>query len=271
MSPRPQILVAGRRAAKVSGLRFAATVAAEAVCEAVFAAGGEPLVLHGADRAALPELPARIAPYAGLVLPGGSDLDPAHYGQERDAHTDPDDPEQDALDLALVRAALSLSTPALAICRGLQVVNTVCGGTLSQHLPPGPVEHLDTRHEVLPVAGSRLARAVGTGPFEVSSYHHQAVDRLGRGLRVTARAADGCVEAVEHTAAGLLAVQWHPEDLACSSPHDRALFTDLVDRARQRKEVAAGMKTIPAPPARSQGRDLLGRTQEGRAQEGRPV
>jgi putative glutamine amidotransferase len=80
---------------------------------------------------------------------------------------------------------------------------------------------------------------VGPRAFTVSSYHHQAVDRVGRGLRVTARAADGCVEALEHTTADLLAVQWHPEDLAATSPQDAALFADLIDRARDRKEVAA--------------------------------
>ncbi|AXI80366.1 gamma-glutamyl-gamma-aminobutyrate hydrolase family protein [Peterkaempfera bronchialis] len=232
---RPTILVVGRRAASVSGLRFSATVAAEAVCEAVFAAGGEPLVLHGADRSALPELPRRLAGFAGVVLPGGSDLDPDHYGQARGPETEPDHPEQDALDLAVARAVLALALPTLAICRGLQVVNAVCGGTLVQHLPPGPVEHLGTLHPVTAVPGSRLHTLLGAASFPVSSYHHQAVDRLGDGLVVSARSADGCVEAVEHTAADLLAVQWHPEDLAGSSRQDAALFGDLVDRAQARE------------------------------------
>ncbi|MFI6359005.1 gamma-glutamyl-gamma-aminobutyrate hydrolase family protein [Streptomyces sp. NPDC050743] len=239
MSVRPSILVVGRRAASVSGLRFSATVAAEAVCEAVFAAGGEPLVLHGADRGQLPGLLGRLAGFAGVVLPGGSDLDPAHYGQDRHPRTAPDHDEQDALDLAAARAVLELGIPTLAICRGLQVVNTVCGGTLIQHLPPGAVEHLDALHEVTAVDGSRLEAVVGSQAFTISSYHHQAVDRVGRELRVTARSADGCVEALEHTSADLLAVQWHPEDLAASSPQDAALFADLIDRARIRKEVAA--------------------------------
>ncbi|WP_086722427.1 gamma-glutamyl-gamma-aminobutyrate hydrolase family protein [Streptomyces carpinensis] len=236
---RPAILVVGRRAASVSGLRFSATVAAEAVCEAVFATGGEPLVLHGADRGRLPDLPRRLSGFAGVVLPGGSDLDPAHYGQKRHPQTAPDHDEQDALDLAVARAVLELGIPTLAICRGLQVANTVCGGTLIQHLPPGPVEHLDALHEVTAVSGSRLEAVVGSQAFTVSSYHHQAVDRVGRGLTVTARSTDGCVEALEHTSADLLAVQWHPEDLAASSRQDAVLFADLIDRARTRKEVAA--------------------------------
>ncbi|NBM19495.1 gamma-glutamyl-gamma-aminobutyrate hydrolase family protein [Streptomyces sp. GC420] len=232
MSVRPPILVVGRRAATVSGLRFSATVAAEAVCEAVFAAGGEPLVLHGADRGALPELPRRLAGFAGAVLPGGSDLDPAHYGGTRHPMTEPDHPDQDALDLAVARAVLARRIPALAICRGLQVLNSVCGGTLVQHLPPGPVAHRDALHPVTALPGTRLRSVVGPAAFTVSSYHHQAVDRLGDGLVVAARSADGRVEAVEHPSAGVLAVQWHPEDLAAGSPQDAALFADLVDRAR---------------------------------------
>ncbi|PWJ07830.1 gamma-glutamyl-gamma-aminobutyrate hydrolase [Streptomyces sp. NWU49] len=232
---RPLIAVIGRRAASVSGLRFAATVAAEALGDAVFAAGGEPLVLHGGPRAELSGLPQRLARFDGVLMPGGSDLDPARYGQQPHPRTQPDHPEQDELDLAVARAVLDLDLPTLAVCRGLQVLNTVCGGTLDQHLAEGPVDHLDARHTVTPAPGSRLASVVGTGSFEVSSYHHQAVDRLGRSLTVVARAADGCVEAVEHTDADVLAVQWHPEDLFDTSRQDGALFRDLVERAATRR------------------------------------
>lgn len=235
---RPTVAVIGRRAASVSGLRFGATVAAEAVCDAVFASGGEPLVLHGGGREALAALPERLCPFAGVLLPGGPDLGPARYGQEPHAATVPDHDEQDGLDLAVARAVVTLGIPALAVCRGMQVLNVACGGDLVQHLTVEGPGHVGTVHAVTAVPGSRLAGIVGTGAFEVSSYHHQAVDRLGRGLRVVARAADGCVEAVEHSSADLLAVQWHPEDLASASPYDRALFDDLIDRARSRKEAA---------------------------------
>lgn len=225
---RPLICVIGRRAAKVTGLRFAATVAAEAIGDAVFRAGGEPVILHGADRTRLEELPVRLGRFGGLLLPGGGDLDSRHYGQDPHPATDPDDPDQDALDLAVIRAVLDIGLPTLAICRGLQVVNTVCGGTLHQHLPPG---HQNVRHEVTAVPGSHLAEVVGTEPFTVSSYHHQSVDRPGRDLRVVAHAPDGGIEAVEHTTRDLLAVQWHPEDLAAESIPDLCLFADLVSRS----------------------------------------
>ncbi|MFI6289013.1 gamma-glutamyl-gamma-aminobutyrate hydrolase family protein [Streptomyces sp. NPDC051018] len=241
---RPRIAVIGRRSASVSGLRFSATVAAEAIGDAVFAAGGEPLILHGGPRERMAELPARLAGFDGVLLPGGSDVHPAHYGQVPGPRTVPDHEEQDALDLAVARAVIALGIPALAVCRGMQVLNTVCGGTLLQDLPDGPVPHLDALHEVTVEPGSRLASVVGTTAFKVSSYHHQAIDRLGEGLRVVARAPDGCAEAVEHTGADVLAVQWHPEDLFDSSGQDAALFRDLTGRAAARR--AATRKERPA-------------------------
>jgi putative glutamine amidotransferase len=111
------------------------------------------------------------------------------------------------------------------------VVNVALGGTLHQHLAPGPVEHCDAHHGVTVTTGSRLRDVTGRDRIEVSSYHHQAVDRVGAGLLVTARAEDGCVEALEHESGHLLAVQWHPEDLHATHPADAALFTDLVERA----------------------------------------
>jgi putative glutamine amidotransferase len=156
-------------------------------------------------------------------------MDPARFGQKAVAETEPAMPHDDDLDLAAAAAALALGLPTLAICRGLQVVNVLCGGTLHQHLAPGSVEHRAAIHRV--TATGRLRQIVGREEFDVSSYHHQAVDRVGAGLSVAARAADGCIEALEHDAGTLLAVQWHPEDLCRTHPTDAALFTDLVERA----------------------------------------
>lgn len=232
---RPLIAIPGRRSARVQVLRFSGTIMSEAMCEAVWAAGGEPLVLHGPDADPAGGIADRLARFDGVVLPGGRDMDPARYGQERAPESEPPVPHDDALDFGAVPAVLGLGLPALAVCRGLQVVNVALGGTLHQHLAPGPVEHWDARHGVTVAPGSRLHDAVGTGRIEVSSYHHQAVDRLGAGLAVTARADDGCVEALEHESGRLLAVQWHPEDLHTTHPSDAALFTDLVDRAAKHR------------------------------------
>jgi len=229
---RPLIAVTGRRAAQVPILRFSATLAAEAICEAVWAAGGEPVILHPPAADPLAELPGRLAGFDGVLLPGGADLEPARYGAEPAPQTTDTVAFQDDFDLGVTTALLDSGIPALAICRGLQVLNVALGGTLHQHLPESM--HHNSIHTVDVQPHTKLRAIVGTDRIEVSSYHHQAVDRLGRDLVVTAYA-DGVIEAVEHRRADIVAVQWHPEDRHAVSPTDAALFTDLVDRARKRK------------------------------------
>jgi putative glutamine amidotransferase len=234
---RPLIAIIGRRATTSSVLRFSGTIAAEAVCDAVLRGGGEPVVLHGGDRAAVAAVPGRLARFDGVCLPGGTDLNPARYAQPLDARNDVPDDLQDEFDLAVTRTVLGRPVvggilPALAICRGLQVLNVACGGTLRQHVGDGPVPHEGGLHEVIIARGSRLHQLAGTDTITVSSAHHQAIDRLGGGLRAVGCAPDGCVEAVEDRQAGVLAVQWHPEDQAGTLGHDQALFDDLVARAR---------------------------------------
>jgi putative glutamine amidotransferase len=149
----------------------------------------------------------------------------------------------DDFELALARAAVAHGTPLLAICRGIQVLNVAFGGTLHQHIPadPGVAPHGEPgakggarlqRVELEP--DSRIAAVMGTTAPTVSCHHHQAIDRVGTGLRVVGRAADGIVEAIEPVAddAFVLAVQWHPEDTAATDPAQQALFTGLVERAR---------------------------------------
>jgi putative glutamine amidotransferase len=171
---------------------------------------------------------AAVARLDGLVVAGGPDVDPARYGAARDPRTGPPAPERDAWEAALVAAALELGVPLLGVCRGLQVLNVVRGGTLVQHLdghggPPG----VFGEHEVRPVPGTRLAGMLGAGPLSVPTYHHQAVAALGDGLAVAAHAADGTVEAVEMPGCPfVLAVQWHPE-----AGRDPALFAALVEAA----------------------------------------
>ena len=152
-----------------------------------------------------------------VVLTGGEDVDPALYGG------DPDHPHAgravraaDDAQVALVVEAVRTRTPLVGICRGLQLVDVALGGDLVQHLDghvrPGDPRASMVDHDVELVAGSRVAEALGGTAFTVRSSHHQAVGRLGAGLRVVGRAPDGTVEAVEHEDAPLWAVQWHPED-----------------------------------------------------------
>jgi putative glutamine amidotransferase len=153
-----------------------------------------------------------VARLDGLVIAGGPDVDPARYGAERSVRTGPPAPRRDAWELALIRAALTAGTPLLGICRGMQLLNVALGGTLVQHLD-GHVPQVGVfgHHTVRPVPGSRYA---GIAPEEMSvpTYHHQAVDRLGKGLLASAHTADGTVEAVELPGSSwVLGVQWHPE------------------------------------------------------------
>ncbi len=168
-----------------------------------------------------------------MLLPGGADLEPGRYGAQPAPETTDTVAFQDDFDLGVTTALLDTDIPVLAICRGMQVLNVALGGTLHQHLPQ--TVHHNSIHGVQVAAGSRLHGIVGTTSIEVSSYHHQAIDRLGAGLTVTATSADGVIEAVEHRRADIVAVQWHPEDRHAVSPTDAALFADLIDRARKRK------------------------------------
>lgn len=228
---RPLIAVPGRRAARVPILRFSATLAAEAICEAVWAGGGEPLVLHGPDGDPAAELADRLTRFDGICMPGGADLDPRHYGQQPVAQTEDPVAHQDTFDMAVMSCAVRLGIPTLAICRGMQILNVVQGGDLIQHLPASSVAHGNAVHDVMVAEYSRLFQITGSTRIPVSSYHHQAVGAIGADLRVAATADDGCVEALEHTGGNLLAVQWHPEDLHASSRSDAALFADLSERA----------------------------------------
>ncbi|MDX3580719.1 gamma-glutamyl-gamma-aminobutyrate hydrolase family protein [Streptomyces europaeiscabiei] len=227
---RPLIAIPARFAATTSALRYAAEVNARALIEAVWRAGGEPASIHPADGDAA----ARLARFDGVLLPGGGDLAPYRYGAA-DTHDSVYDVDevQDAFDLEAARAALRSGIPLLAVCRGLQVVNVALGGTLEQDMGGPEREH---RHLVHPVAlrrGTVLERATGAQKVEASCYHHQRVDRLGEGLEVTARAADGTAEGLELRGAPgwFTAVQWHPEDTAEADPAQQALFDALVRAA----------------------------------------
>jgi gamma-glutamyl-gamma-aminobutyrate hydrolase PuuD len=181
----------------------------------------------------------------GLLLTGGSDINPARYGQDNRGSDEVDD-VRDALEMKLLEEALAADLPVLGICRGLQMFNVVCGGTLIQHLPSSNVHRQRPKnaepgkhpaaHEIRVATNTRLAGISGDGEQGVNSRHHQAVERLGSGLVVSAWAADDVVEAIEYPkAAFAVAVQWHPEDRIFSSPADRKLFEAFAVAVRPNK------------------------------------
>lgn len=205
-----------------------------AYADAVEAAGGLPVLLPTSDGAFL-----ALDRLDGLVMTGGSDVDPQRYGAEPHPAVYGIDPERDRVDTGLVLGAIRRNLPVLAICRGLQVLNVALGGTLIQHLDPeGGDTHANWEidvttlaHDATFTAGS-LAEACYGATCAVNSLHHQAADRLGDGLVATGRASDGTVEAIELPGRRLLAVQWHPE-LAVT--HPEASFLWLVTTAGQQQ------------------------------------
>ncbi len=204
---------------------------------AVVRAGGWPLLLPPVSVDAVHACLNRVQ---GVVLTGGGDLDPARYGASRHATVYHVDAARDDCELALAVEANRRRLPVLAICRGIQVVNVALGGTLHQHVPEvyGEVvphrvpPRITTRHPVKVAATALLATAMGGMHADVVSWHHQAVDRLGAGLRPVAWSSDGLVEAVELDGNPyLLAVQWHPELSALEDPRQQALFDHHVAMA----------------------------------------
>ena len=200
-------------------------------------AGGVPVVLPPC----VSDLESLIGRLDGVCLSGGPDLDPEAYGaRERHEELGPTEPSLDSFELALANAALERGMPLLGICRGAQALNVACGGTLHQHVDGHrqSIPGCQVSHEVEVLAGTRLAGLIGLGGggwLAVNSFHHQAVDAIGHGLRVAAHAADGTVEAIESTAGGFaIGVQWHAETLA-----DARLFEALVSACAPTLRVAA--------------------------------
>jgi putative glutamine amidotransferase len=172
----------------------------------------------------------------GLLLSGGSDVDPRRYGATPGLHATEIDPLRDEFELAVLDAAWMRGIPVLGICRGVQLINVSRGGTLVEHLPAGSGES----HSFLGYPRSHRVHTVdfleGSVPHSlygarvpVNSLHHQAIAEVGTGLAVTGRAPDGVVESIEALDEPIVGVQWHPEMLGGTDP----LFGWLVDSARQ--------------------------------------
>jgi putative glutamine amidotransferase len=221
--------------------------------EAVRRAGGEPTEISLSQP---PEkLAAQIEGLDGFVLPGSpADVEPSRYGAERHAKTKTVDPARDRTDSTILDHAIAEHKPVLAICYGCQILNVHQKGTLVQDIPaerPGKEVHGNTdlaagakrgdaAHDAMLAAGSRLAQLAGAERVHINSSHHQAIDRPGDGLRVTARSAEGIVEGVElkDERNWVLGVQWHPERM----PDDgfaQKLFGDFVAAVERNRAAVA--------------------------------
>jgi len=213
------------------------TMAPQTYSTSIQAAGGLAVILPP-DPAATADPDLVLDRIDGLLLAGGSDIDPATYGAAPGPETTGYRAERDEFEVALLRRALERDMPALGICRGMQMLNVACGGTIDQHVPDrlgGDVLHREvagtySEHEVEIVGGTLAARAVGGEGTSVKSHHHQGVDRLGEGLEVSGHSAtDRIVEAIEAPGKRYaLGVLWHPEEDV-----DSNVIRSLVEAASQ--------------------------------------
>src|SRR5450755_307553 len=219
--------------------------------DAVREAGAEPVLLSLGDPAGLA---GRLEALGGFVLPGSpADLDPGEYGTKNGGLSEPADEPRERTDRAILDHAFRTKKPVLAICYGCQLLNVYLGGTLIQDLreeTDTPIAH--TKHDIVPEPAddpihgatldhaSRLAKIAVGVETQVNSSHHQAVERVGKGLHVTAHATDGTIEAVEWTGDSnwVVGVQWHPERMF-GDAFSESLFRDFIAAAGQSRNAVA--------------------------------
>jgi len=216
----------------------------QSYCRALEMAGGAPVLIPLlSDEQALWDIYQRLD---GLLLAGGGDIAPHHFGQVRTAKVSYVDPPRDRVEMLLVRRAVADDLPVLAICRGIQVLNVALGGTLYQDIPsqiPHALRHNFhpdhprnfLGHEVVVQDETRLAHILGASCIRVNSFHHQAVKEVSSELCVAAFAPDGVIEAVEaQDRRFVVGVQWHPEELVRDDPRMVRLFKALVEASGSR-------------------------------------
>lgn len=207
--------------------------------DAVRRAGGIPVLLTPGEE----KLDALVDRIDGFVFSGGGDINPArHGGRPHDSIYAVDD-ERDRSELALAERILKQGAPVLAICRGLQILNTLLGGSLYEDIPSmigNAVRHRlpplePARHSVSVEENSRLFSLLGKAEMEIASWHHQSIREPADGFKVVARAADGVPEALECEGyPNVIGIQWHPEITAAEDPLQQRLFNVLVEKAVQR-------------------------------------
>lgn len=184
--------------------------------------------------------------FEALLLPGGPDINPQRYGSDLDASAGKIDDERDAAEIVITECALRRGIPILGICRGMQLLNVLAGGTLKQHLfsdlshltkttdADRPGKHRPA-HPVSVLPETRLFAIIKRRSIEVNSRHHQAIQKLGNFFSVSALASDGIIEAIEaRSDPFVLGVQWHPEDRILEAEHDKALFLAFATEIRRR-------------------------------------
>ncbi len=214
-------------------------VGGRAYVDAIQAAGGLPVLLAAIDDETM--VSQFFTQLDGVLLPGGPDVDPVHFGEEPMYNYTAIDPERDYVELLLARLALQNNIPILGICRGIQALNVAGGGDIYQDLTAqkkGALIHAQKAPRWYPThwiniqPETMLFKILGESRLRVNSYHHQAVRSVAPDFRVSALASDGVVEAIEHPSLRFaLGVQWHPEQMWKKYPLFKLLFTSFVNEA----------------------------------------
>jgi putative glutamine amidotransferase len=243
--PRPFVGIIGNRYLRANTNSTMLAGIGEKYMQAIEAAGGVPILIYlTEDHGVLDRLYALCD---GLVFAGGEDVDPAHFGAARHPNVGMVVPLRDKVELTLARRALADRKPMLGICRGIQVLNVAFGGTLYQDIPaelPAALDHYassklpdrsHTAHSIGLASDSWLAERLGTDTLDVNTFHHQSLREVAPWLRITGRAPDGVIEAVESTGeCFVLGVQCHPEELWDNAdPRWARMFAGFVDVARR--------------------------------------
>jgi putative glutamine amidotransferase len=252
---KPVILITagkqGQQAARAEIQSFSSNCSMQYV-DSVVRAGGAPITLPCvADREAISAILPRVD---GVLLTGGGDILSLAYGEEPHPASKYQDPARDEMELVLTHQAMELGLPILGICRGVQLLNVAFGGSLIQDVPsqvPDALQHYAKGlvplllHNIEIEPESLLARVMGTTSMAVNSYHHQAVSRVGEGLRVNCRSRDGVIEGVEVTdGRPILGVQFHPEECTALYPRFQSLFDWLVREADRPADAGAARAVV---------------------------
>lgn len=213
---------------------------AEAYVKSIIKAGGMPVILPGAE--GIKNVGAYLDSLKGILLAGGGDVDPSYFNEDPHPGLGEITPERDRFEIMLVKAALRRNLPVLGICRGIQVMNVACGGTIIQHIPAEikkPHKHSQSAprwystHKVFVEKSSILGQIVKTGSMKVNSFHHQSVRDPAPGFRVSGKSSDEVIEAVENpNYPFLVGVQWHPECMVEKDEKSRLLFAGFVNAAK---------------------------------------
>lgn len=207
--------------------------------EAVYKAGGIPVIMPQTTDLEVCKKFAETLD--GLIIPGGADVSPMFYGEQPVKEVTYIRADNDRFEFEILKLCLEAKKPILGICRGMQLINVAFGGTLWQDIPsqiPDAMGHLQDSslrnepfHTVNLEEGSRIAKIVGADSVDTTTYHHQCIKDLAEGLKVTGKTSDGIIEVVEGTESDIIAVQWHPEGLACKNEGILNLFKTLVESA----------------------------------------